>query len=89
MDAEYSKVSSTSQGVDGWMRTAESILREASTELRGWTVTEGLRDSYLQPLRDHGDVLKARLVSWESRYLLVCIATSQLCHMYHYLGRYI
>ena len=66
MDAEYSKVSSTPDSVDGWVRVAESIVREAATELQGWTVTESLRSSYLQPLHDHGDVLRTRLVSLES-----------------------
>ena len=65
LDAEYSKIFSTAEGLDGWVRIVELILREASTELRGWTVNESLRDSYLQPLRDHGDMLKARLVSCE------------------------
>lgn len=66
MDAEYSKASSTSGGgLDGWGRIAESIVREASTELRGWTISESLRDNYLQPLRDHGDVLNTRMVSRE------------------------
>ena len=66
MDAEYTKASSTSGGgLDGWGRIAESIVRDASTELRGWTISESLRDNYLQPLRDHGDVLSARMVSWE------------------------
>ena len=66
MDAEYSKVSSAADGVDGWVRVVESIVREATTELQGWTVTESLRNTYLQPLHDHGDVLRARLVSLES-----------------------
>ena len=66
MDAEYSKVSSAPDGVDGWVRVVETIAREAATELQGWTVTESLSKSYLQPLHNHGDVLRARLVSVES-----------------------
>ena len=64
MDAEYPTVSSSSACLDGWAGMTESILKEASTELRGWTVSESLRDQYLEPLRDHGDVLNAQLVSW-------------------------
>ena len=76
MDAEYTKASSTSGGgLDGWGRIAESIVRDASTELRGWTISESLGDNYLQPLRDHGDVLSARMVSWECHYLLICALT--------------
>jgi hypothetical protein len=67
MDAEYS---SSLLNLDGWVMVAETIVREAATELQGWTVTDSLRNSYLQPLRDHGDVLRARLVSWESYLLL-------------------
>lgn len=78
MDVEYTKVSSAFDGVDGWARAVESIKREAATELRGWTVTESLRNSYLQPLRDHGDVLTARLVSWESCLLLTRLHTNSL-----------
>ena len=75
MDAEYSKESSTSEGLDDWVRIIDCIVREASTELRGWTVSESLRDSYLQPLRDHGDALTARLVSHESHCALFCVVT--------------
>lgn len=66
MDAQYSKFSSAPDGVDGWVRVVETILREAATELQGWTVAESLRKSYLQPLHDHGDVRRAWLVSLES-----------------------
>ena len=66
MDAEFSKASYAPDGVDGWVRVAETIVGEAATELQGWTVTESLRKTYLQPLHDHGDVLRARLVSLES-----------------------
>ena len=84
MDAEYSKASSTSGGgLEGWGRIAESIVREASTELRGWTISESLRDNYLQPLRDHGDVLSARMVSREWYYLLVCVLTCCIHHWLH------
>jgi hypothetical protein len=77
MDAEHSMVSSAPDGVDGWVRVVESIVREASTELQGWTVTDSLRKSYLQPLRDHADMLATRLVSLESYFnnSLVCILT--------------
>jgi hypothetical protein len=66
MDAEFSKASSAPDSADGWVSIAESIVSEAATELQGWTVTESLRKSYLQPLHDHGDMLRARLVSLES-----------------------
>jgi hypothetical protein len=76
MDAEYSKASSESDGVDGWVRIVETIVREAATELQGWTVTESLRNSYLQPLHDHGDMLTARLVCLESYLLLTSLHTN-------------
>ena len=66
MDAEYSKVSSAHDDFDGWVRAVVNIKREATTELQGWTVTDSLRKSYLQPLHDHGDMLEKRLVSLES-----------------------
>ena len=78
MDAQYSKVSSAPDGIDSWMRVVETIVREAATELQGWTVTESLRSSYLQPLHDHGDMLRARLVSWESCLLLTRLHTDSL-----------
>jgi hypothetical protein len=78
MDAEYSKVSSAPDGVDGWVRVAESIVREAATELQGWTVTDSLRKSYLKPLHDHGDMLERRLVSLESHLQLSSLHTDSL-----------
>jgi hypothetical protein len=82
MDTEFSKASSARCNFNGWVRVLETIVREATTELQGWTVTESLRNSYLQPLRDHGDMLAARLVSLESYLPLTSLHTdSQLSAM--------
>ena len=66
MSLELVETSRSAEGLEASMRVVESIVSDATIELQGWTVTESLRKSYLQPLHDHGDVLRAQLVSLES-----------------------
>ena len=66
MSQEFVEIPRPPEGRQASVRVVKNILRTAEVQVQGWSVTESLRDTYLQPLHDHGDELWARLVSLES-----------------------
>ena len=66
MSLEFVGIPKTPEGRRTSVRVVKNILRTVEVQVQGWTVTEILRDTYLQPLHDHGDMLRTRLVSFES-----------------------
>jgi hypothetical protein len=66
MTHKFVEIPRSTEGLEASVMVVENILRTAELQVQGWSVTESLRNSYLQPLHDHGDVLRARLVSLES-----------------------
>jgi hypothetical protein len=75
---EFAGISRSPAGLQAAVRVVRNILTMAEEHVQGWSVTEILRDSYLQPLRDHGDMLWARLVSLESYLPLTSLHTDSL-----------
>ena len=66
MSLEFVEIPRSAQGLEASEMVVKNILRMAELQVQGWSVTESLRNIYLQPLHDHGDMLRARLVSLES-----------------------
>jgi hypothetical protein len=66
MTQEFVEIPRSPEGVEASVMVVKTILRMAELQVQGWSVTESLRNSYLQPLHDHGDMLRAQLVSLES-----------------------
>ena len=66
MTEEFAELPRSPEGQEDSVRIVGNILMRAEVKVQGWTVTESLRNSYLQPLRDHGDMETVRLVSLES-----------------------
>jgi hypothetical protein len=80
MTQEFAGISRSPAGLEAALRVLRNILRTTEVQVQGWTVTEILRDIYLQRLYDHGDMLWAGLVSLES-YLLIISLHSLLSAM--------
>ena len=78
MAQEFVGIPRSPEGRQASVRVVKNILRMAEVQVQGWSVTESLRDTYLQPLYDHGDVLWARLVSLESYLQLTSLHTDSL-----------
>jgi hypothetical protein len=66
MTQEFVEIPRSPAGLAASVGIVKNILRMAELQVQGWSVTENLRKSYLQPLHDHGDVLRTRLVSLQS-----------------------
>jgi hypothetical protein len=57
MTQEFVRIRRSPECWQASVRVVLKILRTAGMLVQGWTVTECLRDIYLQPLYDHGNML--------------------------------
>ena len=63
MTAAFFEIYGTPGAPDAWIQVVNGYIREVLRQTQGWTVSVILRERYLQPLRELGNVLKERLVS--------------------------
>ena len=76
MTQEFVGIPRSPEGRQASVRVVRNIFWTAEVQVQGWTVTEILRDIYLRPLYDHGDMLWARPVSLESYLQLTTLLSA-------------